>query len=160
VRSVPSPKAVFPGTPWQRCQFHLQQNAQAHVPRLDQRATVAQAIRSVFDCPDRSTAQARLKEIVAQHAKTASKLAAWMEDNLPQGFAAFVFPRDHHRRLRTSNPLERVNKELKRRTRVAGRFPNEASLLRLVSAILAELSDEWETGKIYLNMENQTQPSV
>jgi transposase-like protein len=83
-----------------------------------------------------------------------------MEDNLPQGFAAFAFPRDHHRRLRTSNPRERVNKELKRRTRVAGLFPNEASLLRLVSAILAELSEEWETGKIYLNMENQTQPSV
>ena len=68
--------------------------------------------------------------------------------------------RDHQRRLRTSNPLERVNKELKRRTRVTGLFPNEASLLRLVSAILAEVSDEWETGKIYLNMENQTQPSV
>jgi len=153
-------QAVFPGVPWQRCQFHLQQNAQAYVPRLDQRAPVAHAIRSVFDCPDRLTAQARLKEIVATHAATAPKLAAWMEENLPQGFAAFAFPREHQRRLRTSNPLERVNKELKRRTRVAGLFPNEASLLRLVSAILAETSDEWETGKIYLNMENQTQPSV
>jgi transposase-like protein len=153
-------QAVFPGVPWQRCQFHLQQNAQAYVPRLDQRAPVAQAIRSVFDCPDRLTAQARLKEIVAQYAQTAPKLAAWMEANLPQGFTVFAFPRDHQRRLRTSNPLERVNKELKRRTRVAGLFPNEASLLRLVSAILAEVSDEWETGKIYLNMDNPTQPSV
>jgi transposase-like protein len=153
-------QAVFPGVPWQRCQFHLQQNAQAYVPRLEQRAPVAQAIRSVFDCPDRLTAQARLKEIVAQYAQTAPKLAAWMEANLPQGFTVFAFPRDHQRRLRTSNPLERVNKELKRRTRVAGLFPNEASLLRLVSAILAEVSDEWETGKIYLNMDNPTQPSV
>ena len=153
-------QAVFPGVPWQRCQFHLQQNAQAYVPRLDQRVPVAQAIRSIFDCPDRLTAQSRLKEIVAQHAQTAPKLAAWMEENLPQGFAAFAFPREHQRRLRTSNPLERVNKELKRRTRVAGLFPNEASLLRLVSAILAEVSDEWETGKIYLNMDNPTQPSV
>ena len=153
-------QAVFPGVPWQRCQFHLQQNAQAYVPRLDQRASAAQAIRSVFDCPDRLTAQARLKEIVAQYAQTAPKLAAWMEANLPQGFTVFAFPRDHQRRLRTSNPLERVNKELKRRTRVAGLFPNEASLLRLVSAILAEVSDEWETGKIYLNMDNPTQPSV
>jgi transposase-like protein len=153
-------QAVFPGVPWQRCQFHLQQKAQAYLPRLDQRAPVAQAIRSVFDCPDRLTAQARLKEIVAQYAQTAPKLAAWMEANLPQGFTVFAFPRDHQRRLRTSNPLERVNKELKRRTRVAGLFPNEASLLRLVSAILAEVSDEWETGKIYLNMDNPTQPSV
>jgi putative transposase len=77
-----------------------------------------------------------------------------LEENLPQGLAAFAFPRAHQRRLRTTNPLQRVNKELKRRTRVAGLFPNEASLLRLVSAILAETSDEWETGKIYLNLES------
>jgi transposase-like protein len=148
-------QAVFPGVAWQRCQFHLQQNAQAYVPRLDQRAAVAQAIRTVFDCPDRLTAQARLKEIVAAHALTAPKLAAWMEENLPQGFAVFAFPSAHQRRLRTTNPLERVNMELKRRTRVASVFPNEASLLRLVSALLAETSEEWETGKIYLNMDNQ-----
>jgi transposase-like protein len=153
-------QAVFPGVPWQRCQFHLQQNAQAYVPRLDQRLVVAQAIRSIFDCPDRPSAQSRLKEIVAIYAPTAPKLATWMEDNLPQGFAIFAFPCSHHRRLRTSNALERVNMELKRRTRVATVFPNEASLLRLVSALLAETSDEWETGKIYLNMEHQTQPSV
>lgn len=153
-------QAVFPGTPWQRCQFHLQQNAQAYVPRLEQRAAVAQAIRSVFDCPDRLSAQARLKEVVAAYAKSAPKLAAWMEENLPQGFTVFAFPVAHHRRLRTSNPLERVNMELKRRTRVASVFPNEASLLRLVTALLAETTEEWEAGKVYLNMECQTQPSV
>jgi len=151
---VAARQAVFPGVPWQRCQFHLQQNAQAHVPRVDQRPAVARDIRSIFDCQDRLAAEARLKEIAATHAKTAPKLAAWMEENLPQGFAVFAFPSAHHRRLRTTNPLERVNKELKRRTRVAGLFPIEASLLRLVSAILAETSDEWETGKIYLNMES------
>lgn len=153
-------QAVFPGVPWQRCQFHLQQNAQAYVPRLDQRAAVAQTIRSVFDCPDRLSAQARLKEVVKAYTANAPKLAAWMEENLPQGFAIFAFPTAHQRRLRTTNALERVNMELKRRTRVASVFPNEASLLRLVSALLAEYSDEWETGKIYLNMEHQTHPSV
>lgn len=153
-------QAVFPAVPWQRCQFHLQQNAQAYVPRLDQRATVAQAIRSVFDCPDRLSAQARLKEVVTAYTAAAPKLAAWMEENLPQGFAAFAFPRAHQRRLRTTNALERVNMELKRRTRVATVFPNEAALLRLVSALLAETTEEWEAGKIYLNMECQTQPSV
>ena len=70
-----------------------------------------------------------------------------------EGLALGGQPRDHQRRLLTTNPFERVNKELKRRTRVAGLFPNEAALLRLVSAILAETSDEWETGKIYLTME-------
>jgi len=147
--------AVFPAVPWQRCQFHLQQNAQAYVPRLDQRAEVAQTIRSVFDCPDRASAEARLKTVVAAQATTAPKLATWMEENLPQGLTAFAFPAAHRRRLRTSNPLERVNMELKRRTRVAGLFPNEASLMRLVSALLAETSEEWETGKTYLNMDNQ-----
>jgi transposase-like protein len=153
-------QAVFPAVAWQRCQFHLQQNAQAYVPRLDQRADLAQSIRSIFDCPDRPSAQLRLKEIVAFYEPTAPKLARWMEENLPQGFAVFAFPSEHRRRLRTTNPLERINMELKRRTRVAGLFPNEASLLRLVSALLAETNDEWEAGKIYLNMEAKTQPYV
>lgn len=153
-------QAVFPAVPWQRCQFHLQQNAQAYVPRLDQRAAVAQAIRSVFNCPDRLSALARLKEVMLAYSASAPKLAAWMEDNLPQGFAAFAFPLAHQRRLRTTNALERVNMELKRRTRVANVFPNEASLQRLVSALLAETSDEWESGNIYLNMDHQNQPSV
>jgi len=148
--------AVFPSVLWQRCQFHLQQNAQAHVPRLDQRAAVAQAIRAIFNSPDRPSAELRLKESIATYARTAPKLAAWMEENLPQGFAIFAFPASHQRRLRTTNALERVNMEIKRRTRVAGLFPNEASLLRLVSALLAEQSDEWETGKIYLNMQPLT----
>lgn len=152
--------AVFASVPWQRCQFHLQQNAQAYVPRLDQRAAVAAAIRSVFNAPDRPSAQRRLKEITTDYAQTAPKLAAWLEENLPQGFTVFALPVAHQRRLRTTNALERVNMELKRRTRIAGLFPNETSLLRLVSALLAEYSDEWETGKIYLNMECLTQPSV
>jgi len=152
--------AVFPSVPWQRCQFHLQQNAQAHVPRLDQRAQVARAIRSVFDSPSRAAAELRLKEIVADYAKGAPKLATWMEENLPLGLAVFALPVAHQKRMRTSNALERVNQEIKRRTRVARLFPNEASLLRLVTALLAETSEEWESGKIYLNMECQTQPSV
>lgn len=153
-------QAVFGAVPWQRCQFHLQQNAQAYVPRLDQRAEVARAIRSVFECSTRLAAEQRLKEIVALYAKSAPKLVAWLEANLPQGFTVFTLPTSHQKRLRTSNALERVNQELKRRTRVARVFPNEASLLRLITALLCEYSDEWETGKIYLNMENQNPPSV
>jgi len=152
--------ATFPSVPWQRCQFHLQKNAQAYVPRLDQRAEVAAALRSVFDSPDRASAERRLKEVVARYAPSAPKLAAWLEENLPQGLTVLSLPAAHQKRLRTTNGLERVNQELKRRTRVARMFPNEASLLRLVSALLAETSDDWESGKIYLNMENQTEPSV
>ena len=150
-------KAVFPSVPWQRCQFHLQQNAQAHVPRLDLRSVVAADIRSIFNCSDLESAQARLKERVAFYSKSAPKLAAWMEQNLPEGFTVYVLPEPHRRRLRTSNAIERVNQELKRRTRVASLFPNEASLLRLVTALLCEISNEWATSKIYLNM-NLTDP--
>jgi transposase-like protein len=152
--------AVFPAVPWQRCQFHLQQNAQAYVTRLDQRAEIAQAIRSVFQSPDRAAADRRLKEVVARYAQSAPKLAAWLEANLPQGLNVLALPAAHQRRLRTSNALERVNLELKRRTRVARIFPNEASLLRLISALLNEVDDEWQTAKTYLNMENQSQPLV
>lgn len=144
--------AVFPSVPWQRCQFHLQQNAQAYVPRLDLRSKVAADIRAIFHCPDLPSANARLKDTVLAYASSAPKLALWMEENLPQGFAVFSLPESHQKRLRTSNSIERVNQEIKRRTRVASLFPNEASLLRLVSALLAEISDEWITGKTYLNM--------
>jgi len=153
-------KAVFGAVPWQRCQFHLQQNAQAYVPRLDQRAEVARALRSVFECASRPAAEQRLKEIIADYAQRAPKLAAWLEENLPQGFTVFTLPAAHQKRMRTSNALERVNQELKRRTRVARVFPNEPALLRLITALLCETSDDWETGKIYLNMENQNPPSV
>jgi putative transposase len=97
---------------------------------------------------------------VTRYATSAPKLATWMEENLPQGLTILSLPQAHQKRLRTTNGLERVNQELKRRTRVARMFPNEASLLRLVSALLAEISDEWESEKIYLNMKPQTQPSV
>ncbi len=78
-----------------------------------------------------------------------------MAANVPEGLTVFALPPEHRRRLRTSNLLERLNKEIKRRTRVATSFPNEAALLRLVSAVLMEISEECETDKIYLRMENR-----
>ena len=103
-------QAVFPSVPWQRCQFHLQQNAQAYVPRLDMRTKVASDIRSIFTCSDLPSAQARLKERILFYAKSAPKLASWMEENLPQGFTVFSLPEPHHRRMRTSNAMETLNK--------------------------------------------------
>ena len=145
-------RAVFPSVPWQRCQFHLQQNAQAYVTRLDQRLPVAQRIRAIFNAPDREEAQRLLNQAIEAWRKDAPKLAEWAEENLPMGFAVFDYPSAHRIRLRTTNGLERINRELKRRTRVASIFPNPPSCLRLVSALLAECDDEWMAGKIYLNM--------
>ena len=145
-------RAVFPSVPWQRCQFHLQQNAQAYVTRLDQRLPVAQRIRAIFNAPDREEAQRLLNQAIEAWRKDAPKLAEWAEENLPMGFAVFDYPSAHRIRLRTTNGLERINRELKRRTRVASIFPNPPSCLRLVSALLAECDEEWMSGKIYLNM--------
>ena len=142
--------ARFAGVPWQRCQFHLQQNASAYVPRREMKAEVARAIRSVFEAPDRHAADRRLVEVITSYRDTAPRLAEWAEANIPQGLTIFTLPPEYRRRLRTTNGLERLNREIKRRTRVATLFPNEASLLRLVTAILAEVSDEWETERTYI----------
>ena len=146
-------KAVFGGIPWQRCQFHLQQNAQSYVPRKDMQKEVAEGIRVIFNAPDRATIEEYLKKVVNKYQKTASKLADWIESNLPEGFAIFSFPAGHRNLIRTTNGLERLNRKIRRRTRVVSIFPNEASCLRLVSAILIETSDEWEGGKIYLDLQ-------
>ena len=146
-------KACFNGVPWQRCQFHLQQNAMHYVPKMAMRGEVAADLRAVFNAPDQAEAQRQLGLAVEKYRQRAPRLAAWMEANVPEGLTVFALPAAHRRKLRTTNMLERLNKEIKRRTRVATLFPNEASLLRLASAVLAETSEEWETGKTYLKME-------
>jgi putative transposase len=151
-------EARFPGVPWQRCQFHLQQNAGHYVPRLEMRREVAADLRAIFESTDRLEAERRLRQAVDKYARSAPKLSGWMEANVAESFTVFAFPETHRRRLRTSNLMERISKELKRRTRVATLFPNEASLLRLVSAVLMEISEEWETEKTYLRMENLNSP--
>lgn len=148
-------KACFPGVPWQRCRFHLMKNALAHVPREEMKREVVDDLRSVLDAADEHTAGEQLGRVVRKYQKSAPKLAQWMEENVPESFAVFRLPPAHRTRLRTTNMLERVNRELKRRTRVATLFPNEASLLRLVTAILMELSEEWETGKRYVTFETK-----
>jgi|TARA_Y100000310_G_scaffold288481_1_gene314122 transposase-like protein len=144
-------KAVFPSVPWQRCQFHLQQNAGQYVPSQSMRQPVAADIRSIFQAPNREEAQRLLDKFIDQHTEEMPKLVQWAEENLPEGFTVFSLPAKHRRRLRTTNLLERVNQEIRRRTRVVRLFPNEASCLRLVSALLMEISDEWQTAdKRYL----------
>ena len=147
-------KAVFTGLPWQRCQFHLQQNAQAYVPKVGMRREVSEDIRTIFNAPDRETAESYLKKVVEKYAILAPKLADWMEVNLPEGFTVFAFPKTHQRKLRTSNQLERLSQEIKRRTRIVRVFPNEQSCLRLISALLMEVGEEWEYGRLYLDLES------
>ncbi len=147
-------QATFAGVPWQRCQFHLAQNAMHHTPKLEQRKQVADDIRNIFAAKDAHDATDELNGFVERYKEIAPKLSAWAEANILEGLAIFGIPSEHRKRMRTTNMLERQNRELKRRTRVATLFPNEASLLRLVTAVLVELSDEWETGMRYLTFQN------
>lgn len=143
-------QAVLGGLPWQRCQFHLQQNAQAYVPRHALKVEVAADIRAIFNASDRLAAETLLSHTVAKYAATAPKLAEWMETNIPEGLTVFAWKAKQRRLLRTVNGLERLNREIRRRTRVAVMFPNEASCLRLVTAIVMEVSEEWQTGRTYI----------
>jgi transposase-like protein len=140
-------KAVFPSVPWQRCQFHLQQNAGHYVPKISMRVPVAADIRAIFNAPDLEEAEHLLDRFQRHYEKTAPKLVEWAEEAIPEGFTVFSLPASHRRRLRTTNLVERLNEEIRRRTRVARLFPNEAACLRLVSAILMEISEDWQTAE-------------
>ena len=94
-------KAVFTSVPWQRCQFHLQQNAQQYVPKKSMKATVAADIRSVFNAPNGDEAQRLLSLMVKKYQDSASDLAAWMEDNIPEGLTVMALPRAHQKRMCT-----------------------------------------------------------
>ena len=146
--------SVFPSVPWQRCQFHLQQNATAHIPRKSMQQEVHNDIRDVFNMPTRSDAEILLKKLIEKYGKTAPDLSNWLENELPEGFAVFNVEPDSlnaRRKLRTTNMVEFQNKELKKRTRCIRVFPNKESLLRIATALLIELDEKWlANGKVYL----------
>jgi transposase-like protein len=109
------------------------------------RAPVAADIRAIFNAPDQDEAEHPLQKFLTRYQKTAPKLVEWAEEAIPEGFTVFSLPASHRRRLRTTNLVERLNQEIRRRTRVARLFPNEAACLRLVSAVLMEISEDWQT---------------
>lgn len=114
---------------------------------------VAADIRAIFNAPDRSSAETFLDRAIQKSEKSVSKLASWLEANIPEGLAVFALPIAHWRLIRTANGLERISREIHRRTRVLGIFPNEAACLRLVNAILMETDDAWRTGRVYISFE-------
>ena len=145
-------RAVFPSVPWQRCQFHLSQNAQSYAPKQSMRGEIAEVMREIFNSPTLEMAIEMKRRAIEMYRKRAPEFAKWLEENIEEGLTVFQFPLEHRKKLRTSNGIERVNKEIKRRTRVAVLFPNPASALRLVTGILIEIHEEWVTGRQYLDM--------
>jgi transposase-like protein len=106
------------------------------------RLEVAADIRSIFNASDRKSAKEYTQAVIHKYIYSAPRLPAWLEENPAEGFTVFGFPLEHRRSIRTTNSLERVNKEIRIRTRVVGVFPNEVSCLRLISALLMEIGEE------------------
>ena len=142
---------VFDAT-WQRCRVHWMRNALAHVSR-GQHTVVAAAIRQAFDQPDRKQAGETWRRVADQLRSHWPKLAELMDESEHDVLAYMAFPRQHRTKLHSTNPIERLNKEVKRRADVVGIFPNEASIIRLISAVLFEQNDQWQTASRYMQVE-------
>lgn len=145
-------RAVFPSVPWQRCQFHLSQNAQHYAPKKGMKMEIGKAMRAVFHCTTREDVEGTKREIVKELEKSAPEFVRWFEENIDEGLTCLDFPEEHRKKIRTTNGLERINREVKRRTRVATLFPNGESALRLVTGVIIEIHEEWVTGRAYLDM--------
>lgn len=140
---------------WQRCRVHFMRNALAYVPKA-QHQMVAAAIRSVFAQETQAEGSRVWRQVADQLRARLPKLAVLMDEAEADVIAFMAFPRPHWQKLHSTNPLERLNKEVKRRADVVGIFPNEASITRLVGAILLEQNDEWQLQHRYMTLETMT----
>jgi putative transposase len=146
------------GATWQRCRVHWMRNALAHVPK-GQHTMVAAAIRQAFLQPDAAAAHQTWRHVADQLRARWPKLAALMDDSEHDVLAYMTFPFQHRTKLHSTNPLERLNKEVKRRADVVGIFPNEASITRLIGAVLLEQNDEWSIQHRYMQIEGMAEPT-
>lgn len=149
---------VLPGTSWQRCRVHFMRNLLAHIPQGD-KAVVAAAVRTIFAQPSRQAAGEQLAEVVqAMHSRW-PKAAALLQAAEEEVLTYMAFPQSHWTRIYSTNPLERLNKEVKRRTHVVGVFPDQDAVIRLVGAVLLEISDDWQVGRRYFSLDSMRQLS-
>jgi putative transposase len=138
------------GCPWQRCSVHFLREALGHV-RKDQQGMVAALLRPTFNADSGHTARELVGDALERLRKPLPRVAALLEEAEEDLLAFYAFPADHRPKLRSTNPLERVNREIGRRTDVVGIFPNDRSLIRLAASVVIEQNDEWLVGRRYLN---------
>jgi len=141
-------EAVLQGASWQRCRVHFMRNALCLVPKAAQQM-VGATIRTVFAQPDARSAQEQWRRVSDGFRHRFSRLSELMDEAEQDLLAYAAFPQEHWQKIWSNNPLERVNKEVKRRTNVVGIFPNEAAVVRLVGSVLLEQHDEWQVSKRY-----------
>ena len=143
------------GASWQRCRVHFVRNALAVVPRTAA-SMVAAAIRTVFAQPDAASVREQWHRVADNLRPRFPRLAQLIDETQEGVLAYLTFPSEHWRQIWSNNPLERVNREVKRRTDVVGIFPNTASVLCLVGMVLAEQHDEWQVSRRYFSAESLT----
>jgi transposase-like protein len=144
------------GSSWQRCRVHFMRNALACVAKRN-RPMVAAALRNAFDQLSRDAAGVQWRKLIDAFAEPADRLAKLMREAEDDVLAFMAFPREHRLQLHSTNPLERLNKEVKRRTHVVGIFPNDAAIVRLVGALMLEQNDEWAVSRRYMTLETVAQ---
>jgi transposase-like protein len=141
------------GVPWQRCTVHFTRDMQAHV-RRDQRGIVAAALREIFQAENAAQAREHVTSVLEKLSATAPKVCELLEAAEEDLTGFYAFPREHWPKIRSTNPLERVNKEIGRRSDVVGIFPNDQAVIRLAGALLLEQNDEWLVQRRYLSAES------
>jgi transposase-like protein len=144
-------RRYFQGASWQRCQFHFIRNTLALAAKGEKQSLHAD-LRDIFDAPDFKSAMDRIEHAMQTWICQKPAIADKIDEDIADCLSCFAFPEPHRKRIRTTNCLERLNQEIRRRTRVVRIFPNDASALRLITALAIECSEEWETGRQYLDM--------
>ena len=144
---------VFQGASWQRCRVHCLRNLLAHVPQGD-KAMVAAAVRTIFAQPHRQAAGQQLQEVVKAFVGRWPKAAKVLSDAEEDILAYMAFPPEHWTRLYSTNPLERLNREVKRRTDIVGVFPDQDAVIRLVGSVVQEIDDEWQVERRYFSQDS------
>jgi len=145
--------ATLPGASWQRCRTHFMRNLLTRVPK-SARSFVATMVRTIFAQPDAATVHEQHRRIVEQLESRFPEAAALLDEAGSDLLAFTGFPKEHWRQVWSNNPLERLNREIRRRTDVVGIFPDRAAIVRLVGAVLAEQHDEWAVARRYMSAES------
>lgn len=149
----------FQGAVWQRCQVHFMRNLISKLGKRDSKQYLP-LLKDIFSATRKEEASRRKEDLIEKLAIIKPEVASWLDEEIESCFSVYHLPVIHQRKMKSTNMIERLNQELKRRSRVIRIFPNESSCMRVLGTLCLEQSEEWETNRIYLNMTSDQKPIV